>query len=165
MMCQFRLDSPRFSVHLPLDNVGDSLKQNTAAGSILQISILAPVGKRPNGLTKEESQKLLSAEQLYATLQLLFYASKGDVGGVQAKIAKNTDVNAANFDQRTALHVAACENWIEVVKLLIEKWADVNDEDRWVSTPFADAQHYGNIEICKLLEFYADRDDRQVEQA
>lgn len=56
------------------------------------------------------------------------------MGGVQAKIAKNTDVNAANFDQRTALHVAACENWIEVVKLLIEKWADVNDEDRWVST-------------------------------
>ncbi|BBN07980.1 protein MpMAPKKK9 [Marchantia polymorpha subsp. ruderalis] len=121
--------------------------------SFLRQSSLAPVGqKRSNGLTKEESQKLLSAEQLDATLQLLFYASKGDVAGVQAMIAKNTDVNAADFDQRTALHVAACENWIEVVKLLIEKGADVNAEDRWGSTPLADAQHYGNIEICKLLE-------------
>ncbi|BBN08187.1 hypothetical protein MPTK1_4g09560 [Marchantia polymorpha subsp. ruderalis] len=101
-------------------------------------------GKRPNEFTKEESQKLLSAEQLDATLQLLFYASKGDVGGIQAMTAKNTDVKAADFentdvkaadfDQRTALHMAACENLNKVVKVLIEKWADVNAEDRCCST-------------------------------
>ncbi|KAL2630492.1 hypothetical protein R1flu_015178 [Riccia fluitans] len=114
-------------------------------------SSLAPQKAR-KGITKEESQKLLSAAQLDATLQLLFYASKGDVVGVQAMIDKNINVNAADFDQRTALHIAACENHIEVVKLLIKHGAEVNAEDRWGSTPLGDAQHYGNIEICKLLE-------------
>ncbi|KAL3688381.1 hypothetical protein R1sor_014690 [Riccia sorocarpa] len=119
--------------------------------SFLRQSSLAPAKAR-KGLSREESQKLLSAEQLDATLQLLFHAARGHVAEVQAMIDRNTNVNAADFDQRTALHIAACENQMEVVKLLIKHGADVNAEDRWGSTPLADAQHYGNIEICKLIE-------------
>ncbi|XWS32195.1 hypothetical protein CRYUN_Cryun23aG0139600 [Craigia yunnanensis] len=47
---------------------------------------------------------------------------------------------------------AACEGWIEVVVLLLEKGADVNSLDRWGRTPWSDARSFGHHEICKILE-------------
>lgn len=121
--------------------------------SFLRQSSLAPREIGPPGLSKEESQKLLSAEQLDATLQMLFYASKGKLDGVKEMLEiKKTPVDSTDFDLRTALHVAACEGQVEIVTYLLRKNANVNCEDRWGSTPLADAQHYGNIEICEILE-------------
>lgn len=120
--------------------------------SFLRQSSLAPQTLAPAGLSKEDSQKLISAERLDATLQLLFHASKGDLPKVKEMLDKITPVDSTDFDLRTALHVAACEDQSDVVKYLIERGANVNAEDRWGSTPLADAQHYGNIEICKILE-------------
>ncbi len=52
------------------------------------------------------------------------------------RLLKNgTDVNSADYDFRTALHIAAAEGHGEVVKLLIEFKANVNAADRWGSTP------------------------------
>ncbi|XWS35780.1 hypothetical protein CRYUN_Cryun20dG0025200 [Craigia yunnanensis] len=54
--------------------------------------------------------------------------------------------------RRTALHLAACEGWTEVVVLLLEKGADVNSLDRWGHTPLSDARSLGHHKICKILE-------------
>jgi serine/threonine protein kinase len=58
----------------------------------------------------------------------------------------------ADFDKRTALHLAACENCSEIVVLLLEKGADVNCSDRWGRTPLSDARSSGHKEICEILE-------------
>lgn len=66
--------------------------------------------------------------------RLLQCASKGDKAGVIQELDKGVEPNGADYDRRTALHLAACEGWIEVVDLLLEKGADVNSLDRWGRT-------------------------------
>jgi ankyrin repeat protein len=51
----------------------------------------------------------------------------------------DVDINAGDTDSRRALHVAAAEGKIEIVKCLLNSGANVNVEDRWGSTPLDDA--------------------------
>lgn len=91
-------------------------------------------------------------EKLDTAMQLLFQASKGDEDGIKTLINQGADVNIADFDDRTALHVAACEGHARVVNLLLKEGANANARDRWGSTPLSDAKHYGNKEVCEILE-------------
>ncbi|XP_040962634.1 integrin-linked protein kinase 1 isoform X2 [Gossypium hirsutum] len=84
--------------------------------------------------------------------RLLQCASKGDKAGVIQELDKGVEPNGADYDRRTALHLAACEGWIEVVDLLLEKGADVNSLDRWGRTPLSDAHSFRHHEVCKILE-------------
>lgn len=86
--------------------------------------------------------------------RLMYMASEGDLEGIKKLLACGTDVNFRDMDQRTALHVAACQGCVDVAKLLLEHGADVDPRDRYGSTPFADAMHYKNHEVIKLLERY-----------
>ncbi|KAI3444554.1 hypothetical protein Pfo_001219 [Paulownia fortunei] len=84
--------------------------------------------------------------------RLLFCSSKGDKAGVMQELMKGVDTNLADYDKRTALHLASCEGCMEIVILLLEKGADVNSMDRWGRTPLSDARSFGHQEICKILE-------------
>ena len=66
--------------------------------------------------------------------RLLYCSSKGDKGGVIQELEKGVEANLADYDKRTALHLAACEGCEEIVVLLLEKGADVNSIDRWGRT-------------------------------
>lgn len=65
---------------------------------------------------------------------LLYCSGKGDKTRVIRELEKGVDINLADYDKRTALHLAACEGCIEIVVLLLEKGADVNSTDRWGRT-------------------------------
>ena len=63
-------------------------------------------------------------------------------GGGKAAGQKNAlevlppvDINAGDYDKRTALHLAAGEGHADVVQLLCERGANVNIEDRWGGRP------------------------------
>jgi ankyrin repeat protein len=60
----------------------------------------------------------------------LFLASKGDVAAIQNLLDQGMLVDEADYDGRTALHLAASEGHASVVKLLLENKADVNPIDR-----------------------------------
>ena len=74
-------------------------------------------------------------ENLDATMQLLFMACRGDAKGVEDLLnEEGIDVNSIDLDGRTALHIAACEGHVEVVKLLLSRKANIDARDRWGST-------------------------------
>ncbi|CAH8305932.1 unnamed protein product [Eruca vesicaria subsp. sativa] len=91
-------------------------------------------------------------ENLGSTMQLLFMASKGDVGGVEELLDEGIDVNSIDLDGRTALHIAACEGHLGVVKALVSRRANIDARDRWGSTAAADAKYYGNLDVYNLLK-------------
>ncbi|XP_057870141.2 integrin-linked protein kinase 1 isoform X2 [Cryptomeria japonica] len=109
----------------------------------------------PNKKNGTVDVDLCVPEQLDATMQMLFLTCRGDAEGVEALLDHHhppLDVNSADFDDRTALHVAACQGHAHLVHLLISRGANVNARDRWGSTPLADAKYYGNTEICNILK-------------
>ncbi|CAL9134497.1 unnamed protein product, partial [Musa textilis] len=91
-------------------------------------------------------------ENLDATMRLMFMACQGDARGVEDLLKDGLDVNSIDLDGRTALHIAACEGHVDVVRLLLSWRANIDARDRWGSTASADAKYYGNDEVYGLLK-------------
>jgi hypothetical protein len=65
---------------------------------------------------------------------LLYYASKGNFQIIKHMLDNGTAVDAADYDGRTALHLAASEGHVAAVKLLLSYNANVNPPDRYNDT-------------------------------
>lgn len=65
------------------------------------------------------------------------------------------DMEQRDYDSRTALHVAAAEGRIEVVRFLLEA-CKVNPvpKDRWGNTPIDEATYFGQHDVLALLQEY-----------
>jgi glutaminase len=61
----------------------------------------------------------------------------------------------ADYDDRTALHLAAAEGQLEVVRYLLAAGADPRPVDRWGGTPLSDAESNGHTEIAALPRGHA----------
>ncbi|XVE51519.1 hypothetical protein DITRI_Ditri02bG0048600 [Diplodiscus trichospermus] len=116
--------------------------------TLLKQSSMAPERERgePDGKEIEEG------EEIDRGVRLMYLANEGDLDGIHELLDSGVNVNFRDIDDRTALHVAACQGQTGVVSLLLERGADVRSKDRWGSTPLADAIYYKNHDVIKLLE-------------
>jgi len=99
------------------------------------------------------AQKLLTeAESKDQSLNLIDAASQGNLVAVRVLIAQGADVNQGDYDKRTALHLAASEGMLEMVRVLVrEAKAEVNPVDRWGGTPFDDATRHKHDPVIAFL--------------
>ena len=85
------------------------------------------------------------------TFELIWAARMGDITEVRRNIALGADVNKGDYDNRTALHLAAAEGQENVVKYLLDKGADANAKDRWKLRPIDDAKINNYDSIVEIL--------------
>lgn len=79
-------------------------------------------------------------------------ARKGDAAAVKALLDKGVNVNAKTRYGATALSYACDRANVDLVKLLVERGADVNAKDTFYGeVPLGWALGKGNVEIVKLL--------------
>ncbi|CAN0913772.1 Integrin-linked protein kinase 1 [Linum grandiflorum] len=91
--------------------------------------------------------------------KFLSYASKGDRVGLNMMLREQgTSPDVQDYDQRTAMHLAASEGHAPIVELLILYKANLNLKDRWQRTPLTDARLYGHRDICRILEVNGGKD-------
>lgn len=88
---------------------------------------------------------------------LLFFelctaANWGDIKTVKQVLDEGVDVNQADYDRRTALHIASCENRLEITQMLLQEGANMLAEDRWGMTPYAEAKKHQYSELVELFE-------------
>lgn len=87
-------------------------------------------------------------------LELLEHAARGALPLVREKIRAGTDASFADYDRRTALHLAACEGHVAIVTLLLNNGADMHSKDRFGRTPVDDALANGRLEVLQTLAKY-----------
>lgn len=75
----------------------------------------------------------------------------GDIQKIKILKSYGADLSAVNYDHRTALHVAATEGNVDVVKHLLLSGAAVHIRDRYDHTPLMEAISNDHHEIIKLL--------------
>lgn len=78
-------------------------------------------------------------------------ARGGLLSPLKLLLSCGVNVNAADYDQRTCLHLAASEGNLRIVELLLENKADANATDRWGGTPLRDALRSGHFEVAIAL--------------
>ncbi|KAJ8613654.1 hypothetical protein CTAYLR_003139 [Chrysophaeum taylorii] len=88
----------------------------------------------------------------YACSLLCDAALRGDAPFLQLLHECGTHVQDCDYDQRTALHLAAAEGQLVSVDFLIFAKADVTFEDRWGNSPIDDAIRCGHLEVARLLQ-------------
>lgn len=79
-------------------------------------------------------------------------AAKGDLTELRRLVARSVDVNLADYDGRTALHLAASEGHADVLRYLLPLGAAADSTDRWGNTPLDDAIRNGDEESIALLQ-------------
>lgn len=91
-------------------------------------SSLAPdyVSDRGNKLGDDAGEEI--------DLRLMYLANEADLEGIRELLDSGIDVNFRDTDNRTALHIAACQGLTDVVALLLQRGAEVDPKDRWGST-------------------------------
>ncbi|XP_015083080.1 integrin-linked protein kinase 1 isoform X2 [Solanum pennellii] len=93
-------------------------------------------------------------EGMDSGLRLMYMTNDGDLEGMEELLDSGTSVNYRDIDGRTALHIAACQGYADVVDFLLKNGAQVDSMDQWGSTPLADAIYYKNNDVVKLLEVH-----------
>jgi glutaminase len=86
---------------------------------------------------------------------LIYAASHNSVNEIKRLLSYGVDINASDYDKRTALHLAVAEQNIEATTYLINNGADPKLKDRWGATPLSEAKKTKNP---KLLAILADND-------
>ena len=87
-----------------------------------------------------------------AAEQLCSAAAKNDVAALRRLVNNNVDPNLADYDKRTAMHLAASNGCMDALNFLIKiKGIELSPEDRLGGTPLADAIRHNHPEAQKLL--------------
>ncbi|WOK91431.1 hypothetical protein Cni_G00122 [Canna indica] len=116
-------------------------------------SSLAPPDHEEESLRSEVLDgSHVPSEIFESDIRLMYLASEGDIDGIREILDDGVDVNFRDIDNRTAMHVAACQGFGDVVELLLQRGAEVDPQDRFGSTPLADAIHYKKHEVIRILE-------------
>ena len=86
-----------------------------------------------------------------AIVELLWAASENDLISLRRCLAQGIPVSACDYDDRTALHLAAADGRAEAVTFLLAHEHPIHVRDRWGSTPLDEARREGHDAVIEIL--------------
>jgi glutaminase len=104
--------------------------------------------------TRIDPRRDLYEARLSGAFAFCWAAAQGDVAEMRRLVARGVSATGADYDGRTALHLAASEDQFEALRYLLQLGIDVNPLDRWNNTPLDDANRCGHMTVVSLLKEY-----------
>lgn len=101
---------------------------------------------------KHDPRRYNNETKMSTIVSLIWAASRGDLLEVRRLVALGVNLNDADYDGRTALHLAACEGQLHIVRYLLQKNVQLNPVDRWGGTPLTEALRHKHEDIVALLQ-------------
>ena len=93
-------------------------------------------------------------DETTAAGELCEAAKHGNSDKIELMISCGISVNAADYDKRSALHLACSVGNKAVCEQLISARANVNARDRWKNTPLRDAIREGHRELARWMHVH-----------
>uniref|UniRef100_A0A7M4EYQ3 glutaminase n=1 Tax=Crocodylus porosus TaxID=8502 RepID=A0A7M4EYQ3_CROPO len=139
----------------PLDKMGNSVKGIHFCHDLVGLCNFHNYDNLRHFAKKLDPRREGGDQRVKSVINLLFAAYTGDVSALRRFALSGMDMEQRDYDSRTALHVAAAEGHVEVVKFLLEA-CKVNPfpKDRWNNTPMDEALHFGHHDVFKILQEY-----------
>ncbi|XP_072969948.1 potassium channel KOR2-like isoform X2 [Typha angustifolia] len=94
---------------------------------------------------------LIAKQEAELVLGVNNAAYHGDLYHLKALINAGGDPSKTDYDGRTALHVATCKGYEEIVRFLIQRGANVHCIDKFGNSPLLEAVRAGHDRIATLL--------------
>jgi glutaminase len=109
---------------------------------------------RQRGPGEFENRASMAHSDPLKTGELIWAASQGNLDALRRLVAQGVPLEAADYDRRTAMHLAAAEGHVDVVEYLFAHRASVNPIDRWGNSPLDEAGRHGRAACAQLLAEY-----------
>jgi len=100
---------------------------------------------------KQDPRRISHVKKTDNTYRAIYAASVGDVSDLKRLVAHGHDLNSADYDGRTPLHLACAEGQVEAVRYLLDQKVLMTPQDRWGNTPLADATRHKRKAVKQLL--------------
>ena len=136
----------------PLDGIGNSVKGVDICHKLVELFNFHAYDWLIENKNKTDPRSQKNDQKIQGVNQLCMAASQWDLDQIKRLESNGVDLNEAEYDLRTPIHLAAAEGQLEVIQYFIEKWVYLNPKDRWGGTPLADAYNNKHTKIIKLLE-------------
>ncbi|KAK4337151.1 hypothetical protein RND71_043369 [Anisodus tanguticus] len=160
LMAGANVNAMDFWQFTPLHEAAAKVKVELLLSYDADPNVLTPQGLTAEQIAPEPVKKLLMNHKLINNnpeYKLLESAKNGDLAIVEAILNVEPQlVNCRDLDgrQSTPLHFAAGYNHPDVVKLLLEKGADIHARDKGGLVPLHNSCSYGHYEVAELLIKY-----------
>jgi lysophospholipase len=121
----------------------------TKACNFGETKFIDAVAEAMHTATDEESKQIADA---LTPVLLCTYASQNNADKVDELLSSGINPNVADYDRRTASHLASANNSVETLEILMKYGADLSQKDSFGHTPLYEACLFGHKEsVSKLL--------------
>uniref|UniRef100_A0A674F3I3 glutaminase n=1 Tax=Salmo trutta TaxID=8032 RepID=A0A674F3I3_SALTR len=104
----------------PLDKLGNSVRGIQFCTDLVSLCNFHNYDNLKHFVKKLDPRREGGDQRVKSVINLLFAAYTGDVSALRRFALSSMDMEQRDYDSRTALHVAAAEGHVEVVKFLLE---------------------------------------------
>ncbi|KAA0715530.1 Glutaminase kidney isoform, mitochondrial [Triplophysa tibetana] len=142
----------------PLDKLGNSVRGIQFCTDLVSLFNFHNYDNLRHFTKKLDPRREGGEQRVKSVINLLFAAYSGDMSALRRFALSSIDMEQRDYDSRTALHVAAAEGHVEVVKFLLEACkVNPSPKDRWGYTPIDEARQSGHHDMLILLQEYSEK--------